>query len=95
MVAAIEVGWHHVDDETLLASCDAEQRALLTNNVADFAVIARRWQAEGRSHHGLVFSSDASMPRTRDTVGRFVEAIDVLMSARSADDGLADQIHWI
>lgn len=44
--------------EPLLGLCAANGRALLTNNVADLAVIVRQWQAQGRSHHGLIFTSD-------------------------------------
>lgn len=68
-VAAVEQGWRTEPDEAMLGLCAEQRRALLTDNVADFAVIARRWQAEGRSHAGRVFTSDASMPRTRHTIG--------------------------
>ncbi len=50
MVAAFECGWETEDDEPLLALCDQEQRALLTNYVADFAVISRSWAVEARRH---------------------------------------------
>ena len=95
VVAAIEVGWEDEDDEPLLARCAAEKRVLLTNNVADFAVIARRWQADGRSHHGLWFTSDASLPRSRDMVGRYVELIDDLMRANPEEDSFVDRNHWL
>jgi predicted nuclease of predicted toxin-antitoxin system len=95
VIAAAEVGWEAEDDETLLALCATQQRVLLTNNVADFAVIARRWQAEGRPHHGLVFTSDHSLPRTRDTIGRYVDALANLMHASPGDEGFADRIHWL
>jgi hypothetical protein len=93
--AAVEVGWEAEDDEPLLALCADEQRALLTNDVADLTVIARRWQTEGRSHHGLIFTSDASRPRTRDTIGRYVDAIAALMQDNPDADGFVDRIHWL
>ncbi len=93
--AAIEVGWGAEDDEPLLALCANDQRVLLTNNVADFVVISRRWQTEGRSHHGLIFTSNASLPRTRDNIGRYVDAIDALMRDHPAADAFLDRIHWL
>ncbi len=92
-IAAVEVGWEREDDESLLVRCVDDQRALLTNNVADFVVIGRRWQLEGRSHHGLIFTSDGSRPRSRDTVGRYVSALDTLMKANPGS--FVDRVHWL
>ena len=39
-VTALERGWHAEEDEALLEFCAGEGRALLTNNVADFAIIS-------------------------------------------------------
>lgn len=39
-------------DEDLLALATAEERILVTFNVADFPGIARRWAEEGRPHSG-------------------------------------------
>jgi hypothetical protein len=92
-VAAIEAGWQAEDDEPLLMLCAGDERALLTNNVADFAVIGRRWHTEGRTHPGLIFSSDASLPRTRDNIGRYVDIIDALMRDNSGADAFVDRTH--
>lgn len=95
VVAAVDMGWEAEEDEALLALCATETRALLTNNVADFVVIERRWQAEGRSHWGLVFTSDASLPRSRDSIGRYVDALAALLDSNQGDDALLDRIHWL
>lgn len=95
VVSAIERGWETEDDESLLALCEQDVRALLTNNVGDFTLIARRWAVEGRQHRGLIFTSDASMPRGRRSIGRYVEALDVVMRANPADDALTDRVHWL
>jgi uncharacterized protein with PIN domain len=94
-VAAGERGWEECDDDSLLGICMAEGRALLTNNVADFTVIARRWAIESRSHAGLILTSDASMPRHRETIGRYVNALDQLHGKHTEDDALRDTIHWL
>jgi hypothetical protein len=95
VVAAIERGWESEDDEALLAVCDQEQRALVTNNVADFAVIARGWGIEGRRHSGLIFTSDVSMPRGRQTIGRYVEVLAELLRGNPRDDAFTDRIQWL
>lgn len=95
VVAAVEVGWEAEDDEPLLDLCTDDRRVLLTNNVADFAVIARRWQTEGRQHRGLVFTSDASLPRGRDLIGRYVDEIASLMQGNPGDEGFIDRVHWL
>jgi hypothetical protein len=95
VVAAIERGWETEDDEVLLAVCDQEQRALVTNNVADFTVIARDWAVEGHRHSGLIFTSDASLPRGRQAIGRYVELLEELLRANPRDDAFADRIQWL
>ncbi len=95
VVAAIERGWETEDDEPLLMLCAQEQRALMTNNVADFTVVIRRWAAEGRRHWGLIFTSDASMARNRDSIGRYVSALGQLLGANAEDGALADCVHWL
>ena len=87
------IGASSEDDEPLLALCETDGRALVTNNVADFTVIARRWATQGRCHAGLMFASDARMPRSRDTIGRYVEALNALLEANPAENAFTDRVH--
>jgi len=75
-VAAVERGWHREPDETLLALCLAEHRTLLINNVGDFMTIIRSWTLQGQQPAGLIFTSDASLPRTHAAIGRHVKLLD-------------------
>jgi len=95
VVAAVEKGWEAEDDEPLLALCEVELRALVSNNVADFVLIARRWATQGRRHLGLIFTSDASLPRSKDTIGRYVEALHDLLQANPSEDAFVDRVHWL
>jgi len=95
VIAALERGWEAEDDEPLLARCAADERALMTNNVAGFTALARRWAGEGRRHWGLIFTSDASMPRSRHTIGVYVAALDGLLTAHPKADAFADRVHWL
>lgn len=90
-----ELGWHALDDEELLECCSERDAALLTNNVSDFAVLAREWQAQGRSHSGLIFTSDARWPRTKNGAGAITEALSSLMTAKPTDAGLRDRVFWL
>lgn len=93
--AAVEREWHALSDAELLEACGSESRALLTNNVTDFALIARLRAAQGQSHSGLVFTSDASLRRTPGTVGRYVQLLDALLQANPGEDAFADRIEWL
>jgi hypothetical protein len=95
VVAAIEMGWETESDESLLILCQSEQRALLTNNVADFVSIIRRWALEGRSHSGLIFTSDTSLPRGRSTIGMYVALLEELLDSNVRGDAFVDRVHWL
>lgn len=95
VVAAAERGWEGEDDEPLLFHCVHEQRTLMTNNVADLAVIARNWASEGRSHFGLIFTSDKRMSRSRHSNGAYVTALDALLQSNPAAEAFIDRIHWL
>ncbi len=88
-------GWEREDDVRILVICAEEARALMTNDVADFTAICRRWAADGRAHSGLIFTSDASMPRGRATIGRFVGELKALMRLHPGEDAFKDRVHWL
>ena len=95
VVAAIEMGWETEGDESLLNLCHSEQRALLTNNVADFVAIIRRWAVEGRSHSGLIFTSDTSLPRGRSTIGMYIALLQELLDSNVRSSAFVDRVHWL
>lgn len=94
-VAVFERSWHRAADEELLELCVAEGRALVTNDVGDFVAIAQRWAGEGRHHAGLVFTSDDSLPRTRATIGRYVELLSALIADNPGEGAFTDRVHWL
>ena len=44
---------------------------------------------------GLVSTSDASLPRTHATIGRYVKLLDALFREHPKPDELVDRIHWL
>lgn len=93
--AAVERGWHMESDASLLALCAAEQRVLLTNNVADFMTLHRHWLAEDRQHVGIMFTSDHSLPRTKVRIGSIVDVLEHMLSTHPSADSLNDRVLWL
>jgi hypothetical protein len=73
----------------------ADERALVTENVADYMALVREFAGTNERHFGVIFTSPRSLPRGLGTIGAFVELLDELLIARSAADATADQVYWL
>jgi hypothetical protein len=82
-------------DPELMELMSDEGRAVLTENAGDFVPLVARLALEGRDHFGPVLTSSASLPRSRNTIGRYVRALDAFLAERRADDALVNQIAWL
>jgi hypothetical protein len=67
-------------DTEIFASAQQEQRAVVTENIADFSVIADGFDQRSQAHHGLVLVPPGSYPRgSSRTVGRMVTELNRLL----------------
>lgn len=82
-------------DAQLFALMAAEQRAILTENWADFGRLMQQAAAVGSTHYGVVFSSRQQLPRGRDTIGLYVDVLDDFLARHPAVDTLLDSSRWI
>ena len=82
-------------DEALLEHAVAGARALLTNNARDFLPIVGQWARAGRDHCGLLLTSDRSMPRDRERIGRFVVTLDALLSQHPDEGAYTNRVFWL
>jgi hypothetical protein len=82
-------------DDELLRRMARERRAIMTNNVKDFVPLVTRATLAGGGHHGLLLTSDRSMPRRVDAIGRFVEVLDEFLQGHQGDEGCRNQIRWL
>lgn len=82
-------------DEPLLRVATEQGRALLTNNVSDFAPLSRAWVSRGEQHMGLIFTSDESMPRARNTIGLYIEKLSELLDASPEEEALRGRVAWL
>jgi predicted nuclease of predicted toxin-antitoxin system len=72
-------------DAEVFATASAEQRVLVTENVADFRRLEDEAMASGRVHPGLIYTTNRQFPRGAPaTLGRLVEALDRLLSEQLA-----------
>lgn len=70
-----------------------DERAIVTENVPDFMALAKEAIAAGRTHHGLILTSNSSFPRARpSTTGAIVKALTHL--AKSTPDQ-TNQMVWL
>jgi len=76
------------DDETVLAHATAARRCLVTENVQDFAALARH-----TAHHGILLAHPRRWPRDGSGIARPGTALDQAMH----EDRLpgADETHWL
>lgn len=84
-----------MSDVELLATMTAERRALLTENVADFVPLVTQRAADAEAHSGVIFSTNKTMPRSKATIGRYVEALTLLMARFPDEDGLLNRVEWL
>jgi predicted nuclease of predicted toxin-antitoxin system len=84
-----------LSDDELLRRMAQEQRAIMTNNVKDFMPLATRAAQGADDHCGLLFTSDRSMPRRSDAIGRFVAALDAILQRHQGEDSYRNQVQWL
>lgn len=82
-------------DRELVRQIATERRAIVTNDVADFQAIHNQLLATGDEHQGMVFTFDTTMPRTKDAIPQWVQALGELLAKHSSDDSLRNQIHHL
>jgi hypothetical protein len=63
------------DDATVLAAALEQGRVLVTNNVIDFEPLRRNRIALDQSVPPLVYTDDATFPRSRNYVGQIASAL--------------------
>ena len=76
-----------IDDESLLALAAGENRAVLTNNIRDFAPLVAYWYENGREHSGVILS-------IQRPPGELLKQTKNLLAALSPDE-LKNTARWL
>lgn len=82
-------------DRLHFAAMAAEQRAIATEDVGDFRPLVVEAAARGTNHYGLLCISRRRYPRSRQTIGRLVAALDQFMAAHPDVDALRGSERWL
>jgi predicted nuclease of predicted toxin-antitoxin system len=82
-------------DTDIFALAQQQQRAVVTENVADFSIIASGYDQRGQAHHGLILVARGSYPRgRRGTIGRMVTELERLLEEHP-DVGPTGLRYWL
>ena len=82
-------------DLDLVRCMATERRTIVTNDVDDFQKIHDQFLATGDEHHGMVFTFDATMPRTKAATPQWVQTLTQLLADHADNDGLRNQVHHL
>jgi len=74
------------DDDVVLRTATVERRVIVTNNVRDYAPLVEDFGLRGETHFGVLFTDDATFPRSKNGIGRLVLALAAFASGRTDDD---------
>lgn len=92
---AARAGLRSLPDVEIFSVAQAERRTVVTENVADFSILADRFDAQNQAHHGIVFVNPSKYPRgDARTIGRMVTALGDLLAGHPADDATSVR-HWL
>ncbi len=82
-------------DAEIFATAQQETRAVVTENIPDFSVIADGYDRRGHTHHGLVLVDPGKYQRgSPRTVGRLVTELDRLLREHPEDEARCLR-HWL
>ena len=82
-------------DPDLFAEAQRRNRAVLTENVADYMVLDAEYRGRHLAHWGLVLTSNRTFPRGKaTTVGALVKALDELLRKADSEDR-SSQVIWL
>jgi hypothetical protein len=84
-----------LSDLELLMAAALERRAIVTENVRDFAVAHRWYFDSGQQHYGIIFTERRRYRRSRASPGILIHALTDFLDAHPADDDLCDQVYWL
>lgn len=82
-------------DRDIVRRMRREKRAVVTNNVIDFQPLHDRIVATGEEHFGMIFTYDATLPRTKAAIPTWVETLETFLRKHPGEDALRNRVHHL
>jgi Domain of unknown function (DUF5615) len=82
-------------DATVFSVAQNEQRVIFTNNARDFMPIFNSALQGDAAFHGIVFSNDKSLPRSKSNTGTIIKLLHELLTQHAEDETLPAGVHWL
>jgi predicted nuclease of predicted toxin-antitoxin system len=79
-------------DQEIVQRMAIEWRAIVTNDIGDFRDIHERLMATGEDHAGMVFTFDATMPRSKTAINLWVQTLVALLGEHADERALQNQV---
>ncbi len=76
VVSAYEVGTNELQDDEQLEYAISQERAILTFNSRDFAVLHKEYKKQERKHFGIIVSEQLTIGETLRRVVNMLDRID-------------------
>jgi hypothetical protein len=86
-ISTPEAGRLATSDESQLEWASANDRSIVTFNVAHFASLHRDWMRSGRSHAGVILSSQQPIGELLRRLGKLLDALDA--------DSMRDRLEFL
>jgi len=74
------------DDDVILRAATLERRVVVTNNVRDYAPLVEEFGLRGEPQFGVIFTDDATFPRTHAGIGLIVRPLAAFVEGAPDDD---------
>jgi hypothetical protein len=82
-------------DSDVLTAAAAERRTVVTMDIADYAILGARRLPSRQPHHGIVFVSRRTFPRSGDGLGLLIRALESLLASHPGDEHLLGEVFWL
>jgi hypothetical protein len=81
-----------LNDQELVSRMATDQRAIVTNGIGDFQPIHDRVVGRGGEHYGMLFTTDATLPRDKANIPTWVATLAAFLEEHEDDAAMRNRV---